>query len=68
MPIVATRHGKPYVLVQPLEGGAEELVWNGLADQRLRKAWAGEPDGLYDYAAPSPGRLPRRHAPVRPRK
>jgi prevent-host-death family protein len=49
-PIVVTRHGKPYALIQPLEeGDLEKLEWKGLANERLRRAWEGEDDGLYDY-------------------
>jgi prevent-host-death family protein len=49
-PIVVTRHGKPYALIQPLEeGDLEELEWKSLANERLRRAWEGEGDGLYDY-------------------
>jgi prevent-host-death family protein len=49
-PILVTRHGKPYALIQPLEeGDLEELDWKRLAEQRLQKAWEGEDDGLYDY-------------------
>ncbi len=49
-PIVVTRHGKPYALIQPLEEeDLEELDWKKLAEKRLRDAWKGEDDGLYDY-------------------
>lgn len=49
-PIVVTRHGKPYALIQPLdERDLEELDWKKLAQDRLRRAWEGESDGLYDY-------------------
>jgi prevent-host-death family protein len=49
-PIVVTRHGKPYALIQPLaEQDLEELEWKGLAKRRLARAWEGEGDGLYDY-------------------
>ena len=49
-PIVVTRHGKPYALIQPLEEkDLEELDWKNLAAKRLRDAWRGEDDALYDY-------------------
>ena len=42
-PIIVTRHGKPYALIQSLdEKDLEELDWRRLAEHRLRKAWAGE--------------------------
>ena len=48
--IVITRHGKPYALIQPIsERDLEELSWERLASSRLRAAWAGEDDALYDY-------------------
>ena len=49
-PIVVTRHGKPYALIQPLEErDLEELGWKQLAQTRLRDAWKEEDDALYDY-------------------
>ena len=49
-PIVVTRHGKPYALIQPLEEeDLEELDWKALAEKRLRHAWKDEDDALYDY-------------------
>jgi prevent-host-death family protein len=49
-PILVTRHGKPYALIQPIdEGDLEELEWKKLAEDRLRRVWEGEDDGLYDY-------------------
>ncbi|MBI1722980.1 MAG: type II toxin-antitoxin system Phd/YefM family antitoxin [Gemmatimonadetes bacterium] len=49
-PIVVTRHGKPYALIQPLsEREAEDLIWSRLAERRLGEAWEGEDDALYDY-------------------
>ena len=49
-PIIVTRHGKPYALIQPLEEkDLEELDWKNLAAKRLRDAWRGEDDALYDY-------------------
>jgi prevent-host-death family protein len=49
-PIVVTRHGKPYALIQPLEEeDLEDLDWKKLAEKRLRDAWKGEDDTLYDY-------------------
>lgn len=49
-PIVVTYHGKPYALIQPLdERDVESLEWRGLAKERLKKAWQGEDDALYDY-------------------
>ena len=49
-PIVVTRHGKPYALIHPLEEeDLEDLDWKRLAERRLRDAWKGEDDALYDY-------------------
>lgn len=49
-PIVVTRYGKPYAIIQPLtEQDLESLEWNGIAKKRLAKAWEGEDDSLYDY-------------------
>lgn len=49
-PIVITYHGKPYALVQPIRArDVENLGWQQLADERLRHAWEGEDDALYDY-------------------
>ena len=49
-PIVVTHHGKPYALIQPIsEHDLEELGWGRLGQDRLRQAWEGEDDALYDY-------------------
>lgn len=49
-PIVVTHHGKPYALIQPIsERDLEELGWARLGQDRLRQAWEGEDDALYDY-------------------
>jgi len=49
-PIVVTHHGKPYALIQPIsERDLEGLAWERLASDRLRRAWEGEDDALYDY-------------------
>jgi prevent-host-death family protein len=49
-PLVVTRHGKPYALIQPItERDLEDLEWKGLAARRLSEAWEGEEDALYDY-------------------
>jgi prevent-host-death family protein len=49
-PIVVTRHGKPYALIQPIsERDVEDLLWARLAERRLREAWEGEDNALYDY-------------------
>ena len=49
-PLVITRHGKPYALIQPInEQDLEHLEWKGLAARRLSRAWDGEEDALYDY-------------------
>ncbi len=49
-PIIVTHHGKPYALIQPIsERDLETLDWKRLADTRLREAWEGEDDALYDY-------------------
>ena len=45
-----THHGKPYALIQPIsERDLEGLGWERLASDRLRQAWEGEDDALYDY-------------------
>ena len=49
-PILVTRHGKPYALIQPLEqDDLDDLDWKRLTEKRLRNAWKGEDDVLYDY-------------------
>ena len=49
-PVVVTRHGKPYALIQPItEEDLEKLEWKGLASRQLSEAWEGEEDELYDY-------------------
>ena len=49
-PIIVTHRGKPYALIQPLsEKDLEALSWGRLAERRLREAWDGEDDALYDY-------------------
>jgi prevent-host-death family protein len=49
-PIVVTRHGKPYALIQPIsDADLESLGWGQLTKRRLEEAWEGEDDGLYDY-------------------
>lgn len=49
-PIIVTRHGKPYALIQPIsERDLEGLSWGQLAADRLQQAWEGEDDALYDY-------------------
>jgi prevent-host-death family protein len=49
-PVLVTRHGRPYALIQPVsERDLEGLDWHRLAEQRLRQAWEGEDDTLYDY-------------------
>ena len=48
--IVVTHHGKPYALVQPVsERDLKGLRWERLVEDRLRQAWEGEDDALYDY-------------------
>jgi len=45
-----TYHGKPYAHIQPIsESDLEDLGWTQLAEDRLRAAWEGEDDALYDY-------------------
>jgi len=49
-PIIVTHHGKPYALIQPIsEEELEHLEWKHLAEEKLRGAWEGEDDALYDY-------------------
>ena len=49
-PIIVTHHGKPYALIQPIsEQDMEGLEWKHLAEERLRVAWEGDEDALYDY-------------------
>jgi prevent-host-death family protein len=44
-PIIVTRHGKPYAIIQPItEKDLEGLEWKALAGKRLSKAWEGEDD------------------------
>ncbi|MBI2360718.1 MAG: type II toxin-antitoxin system Phd/YefM family antitoxin [Deltaproteobacteria bacterium] len=39
-PIIVTRHGKPYALIQPIsERDLEDLAWDALGQESLRKAW-----------------------------
>ncbi|MBI2088306.1 MAG: type II toxin-antitoxin system Phd/YefM family antitoxin [Deltaproteobacteria bacterium] len=39
-PIIVTRHGKPYALIQPIsERDLEDLGWKALGQESLRKAW-----------------------------
>ena len=48
-PIVVTRDGKPYAIIQPItEQDLERLEWKRLAKKRLSQAWDGEDDSLYD--------------------
>lgn len=48
--IVVTHHGKPYALIQPIsEEDLEGLEWDRLGVERLRQAWEGEDDALYEY-------------------
>ena len=49
-PIIVTRHGKPYALIQPLgERDLDELDWGAFRTRQLARAWDGEDDALYDY-------------------
>ncbi len=49
-PVVVTRHGKPYALLQPItERDLDHLEWKGLVTRRLGQAWDREEDALYDY-------------------
>jgi prevent-host-death family protein len=49
-PLIVTRHGKPYAVIQPItEQDLERLEWSSLATRRLNQAWEGEDDALYDY-------------------
>lgn len=49
-PIVVTRHGTPYALIQPIsEQDLDGLGWDRLTAERLQKAWEGDDDALYDY-------------------
>ncbi len=49
-PIGVTHYGKPYALIQAIsEHDLEELGWARLGRDRLRQAWEGEDDALYDY-------------------
>ena len=49
-PVIVTRYGKPYALIQPIsERDLEDLGWKQLSEARLREVWEGEDDGLYDY-------------------
>lgn len=47
---MVTYHGMPYALIQPItERDLERLRWEQLAADRLREAWEGKDDALYDY-------------------
>jgi prevent-host-death family protein len=49
-PILITRHGKPYALIQPIaERDLDSLEWKGVSETRLGKAWEEEDHSLYDY-------------------
>jgi prevent-host-death family protein len=49
-PIVVTHYGKPYALIQAIsDRDLEELARERLGTDRLREAWEGEDDALYDY-------------------
>lgn len=49
-PIVVTRYGKPYALIQPIsERDLERFDWQRLAEERLREVWQEDDDELYDY-------------------
>ena len=49
-PIIVTRHGKPYALIQSLtERDLDDLAWREPRRERMARAWAGEDDELYDY-------------------
>jgi len=49
-PIIVTHYGKPYAMIQPIsEQDLEGLGWKHLAHERLRQAWEGEDEALYDY-------------------
>lgn len=48
--IIVTQNGKPCAIIQPIsEQDLERLGWQRLTDDRLRAAWDGEDDALYDY-------------------
>lgn len=49
-PIVVTRHGKPFALIQAIsEADLESLDWGRLTKAKLLRSWEGEPEALYDY-------------------
>ncbi len=49
-PIIVTRHGKPYAMIQAItERDLEELGWERLTERRLQQAWEAEDDALYGY-------------------
>ena len=49
-PIIVTRHGKPYALIQAIsERDLDELGWDRLTERRLQQAWEGEDDARYSY-------------------
>jgi prevent-host-death family protein len=49
-PIIVTRHGKPYALIQPLgDRDLEELDWSAFRKGQIARAWAGEDDELYEH-------------------
>jgi prevent-host-death family protein len=49
-PIVVTRYGKPYAIIQALsDHELRDPEWKRLCERRLERAWEGEEDALYDY-------------------
>jgi len=45
-PILVTRHGKPYAIIQPItKEDLESLEWKSVTKNRLNKSWEGEDGG-----------------------
>ena len=49
-PLVVTRHGKPYMVIRPVDTRAmEDDAWGELSRRSLAHAWVGDEDKYYDY-------------------
>ncbi len=49
-PLIVTRHGKPYMVIRPVDANAlQDDAWGELSRRTLEGAWAGDDDRYYDY-------------------
>lgn len=49
-PLIVTRHGKPYMVIRPVDTKAlEDDAWGELSSRSLERAWAGDDDRYYAY-------------------